>query len=133
MLELLSKLLKKEEVENVELKSLDKKFEHRKTTYFIPVPSSDGRPYADKWQDKDYLKNVKNFGVNQVFQTEVIEGLKKLRDLRDECHTYDEMIYFSKEAIKLYKEFLSLPYRAEATIATLVNSENQEEDPSFEC
>lgn len=127
----LCKLLKKIGVE-VEFKDgLPKKKEV--ITYFVPIPTSIGKPYKDKWIDKDYLGNVKNFGCNEVFITEVTELLRQLRDLKDKCCTYDEYINFSKDAIQKVKDFLTVSYRAEERLTALDSELKQDEEPNFEC
>jgi hypothetical protein len=133
----LCKLFKKKK-ENIELTNDNEegcleKIRVVETTYFVPIPTSIGKPYKDKWIDKDYLGNVKNFGCNEVFITEVTELLRELRDLKDKCCTYDEYINFSKDAIQKVKDFLTVSYRAEERLMALDSELKQDEEPNFEC
>jgi hypothetical protein len=103
------------------------------TTYFVPISTAVGKPYSEKWTEKDYLNNVKNFGCNEVFITEITEGLKELRDLRDKSFTYDELVEYAKASIEQYKKLLTLSYRAEKALIDLDAIKKDQGEPSFEC
>ena len=64
---------------------------HKEKVVYVPITTTDTRPYIEKWQDKDYLRQVSGLSGNSIFKTEVIEALRALRDKADSAKTPEEL------------------------------------------
>jgi len=81
----------------------------------VPIAGTDNRPYAVKWEDEEYLKQVASMATNNVF---IAEALKILADVRDSADNSPSPDYLKgcQEGIKAIKKFLTLPEIAKRKI-----------------
>lgn len=88
----------------------------------VLVECSDGRPRNAKWEDKEYLRQLRDFGRNTVFMTEVPDVLDKIREKADRATTPD-MLKGYNDSILIVKELLLSPYLAQKALIAIVEQE----------
>ena len=100
---------------------------HKEKVVYVPITTTDTRPYIEKWQDKDYLRQVSGLSGNSIFKTEVIEALRALRDKADSAKTPEELQGYS-EGIKAIKGLLTAPERAKVYLRRQEDAEYDEKE-----
>lgn len=78
---------------------------------YVPVIGTDTRAYFDKWQDDDYLRQVRGLSGNSIFNSEIIEALVQLRNKADSVETPEELRGINA-GISAIKSILTAPERA---------------------
>lgn len=60
-------------------------------TVYVPVASSDARPFSAKWSDAEFLKSVKAMRGNEIFVVLVSQALSAVREAADVAKSPDEL------------------------------------------
>jgi hypothetical protein len=84
-------------------------------TVYVPVSTTDTRPYKEKWCDDDYLKQVAAMAGNSVFITETMELLKAARLAADGAANPEELKGVQK-CIALIRQVITAPEKAKRTL-----------------
>jgi hypothetical protein len=72
---------------------------------------TDRRPYTERWQDREYLQQVKGFANNGIFISEVVQTLIEAREAADKAKTPEELAG-CQAGIAAIKRLLTAPARA---------------------
>lgn len=79
---------------------------------YVPVLTGDVRLYNEKWNDPEYLKQVKAIRGNIVYNTESFEALRTMRLIADYAKTPEELSGVQK-CIKVMRDLATVAERAE--------------------
>jgi hypothetical protein len=79
---------------------------------YIPILGNN-IPYAKSWENVEYLKSVESMGINNVWITEIIEVITKIRNEADNTESV-EMLKAYNKCLKITKDLLIKPEQAKA-------------------
>jgi hypothetical protein len=92
-------------------------------TVYVPVASSDARPFSTKWSDADFLRSVKAMRGNEVFVVLVSQALSSVREAADSAKSPEEL-RGCQVGIRELKWLLTAAVEAGARLQTLEEVED---------
>lgn len=81
----------------------------REVVKYVPIPS--WGQYSSLWEDKGYLYDATHVGDGKVYQVEVTQLIKDMRDKADNAPTVEALKAYN-ECIALAKSLLTLSHVA---------------------
>lgn len=98
---------------------------------FVPITVKDGRSRRDKLGDMNYIKNVAGLANNDIFKSEVLHALKRVRDAADTAKTPEELSGM-QVGIRAIKDLLIAPEKCRTAIVKFEETGEKEDLRGYE-
>jgi len=100
------------------VKETKTKIEYVKETIieYVPVLGEYNKSHKEKWSEDSYLRQVRGFANNAVFNSEILQALKTLREIADNAKTPEEL-KGCNAGIACIKSILTAPARADFSLS----------------
>jgi hypothetical protein len=83
---------------------------------YVPVTIPDARSYDEKWNDENYLRAVMALSGDDIFLSETITALQRLREVADTAET-PERLAGCNAGISELKRIMTISARAQRQLA----------------